>query len=66
MGGQEATADILVRDPQARVIATSGYSTDPIMAHFKQSGFSGRIVKPFQLEDVRKELSRVMGGIEKG
>ena len=66
MGGKEATACILSRDPHAKVIATSGYSTDPIMAHFEQYRFSGRIIKPFQLEDVRKELSRVLTMSVKG
>ena len=66
MGGKEATEGILFRDPQARVIAASGYSTDPIMAHYEQYRFSGRITKPFQLEDLRRELGRVLTMSVKG
>lgn len=60
MGGQEATKEILAIDPDARVIATSGYSTDPIMARFLDYGFCGRISKPFRLDDVKREVSRVL------
>lgn len=60
MGGKEACNLILSRDAQARVIATSGYSTDPIMAHYERYGFAGRIVKPFQLEEVEREVVRVL------
>lgn len=60
MGGVEAGRRILAYDPQARLIAASGYSTDPVMSQYEKYGFSGRILKPFQLDDVKKELARVM------
>ena len=56
MGGKEAVKGILDANPKAKVIVSSGYSNDPIMANFKDYGFSAAIVKPFQL----KELSRVV------
>lgn len=60
MGGKEAVQEILDLDPEAKVIVSSGYSTDPVMANYAKYGFKGRIVKPFQLEDLKKELARVM------
>ncbi len=60
MGGKEAVQEILIIDPTARVIASSGYSTDPIMAKYQQYGFKGRISKPFQLADLQWEVSRVL------
>ncbi|MCK4501830.1 MAG: cache domain-containing protein, partial [Desulfuromonadales bacterium] len=60
MGGEEATKEILAIDPDAKIIASSGYSTDPIMARFLDYGFSGRIVKPFRLDDVKREMYRVL------
>jgi len=60
MNGKEACDLIRSRDPQAKVIAASGYSTDPIMAHYERYGFSGRIVKPFQFEGVEREVVRVL------
>lgn len=59
MGGKEAVQEILALDSKAQVIATSGYSMDPIMAHFEDYGFKGRIAKPFKIADVHCEIMRV-------
>jgi len=60
MGGKEAVEEILNIDPAAKVIASSGYSTDPIMAKYQEYGFKGRISKPFRLADLQDEISRVL------
>ena len=39
MGGKEAAQHILAMDPQAKMIVSSGYSNDPIMAHPEEYGF---------------------------
>ncbi len=52
MGGKEAVKDILKYDPDAVVIVSSGYSSDPVMAEFEQYGFKGRIKKPYNLEEL--------------
>ena len=61
MGGKEATRQLLDFDPGARVIVSSGYSTDPVMAEFRDLGFQGVLRKPYQLEDLGSLLSRVLG-----
>ncbi len=60
IGGKETVKKLLAIDPEARVIVSSGYSTDPVMANYSDYGFKGRLVKPFRVTDLRKELSRVM------
>jgi len=60
MGGKEAIQKLLEIAPEAKVIVFSGYSSDPIMANYQQYGFKGKIEKPFQMEELKKELSRVM------
>jgi len=67
IGGKEAIDMLLDIDPGARVIVSSGYSTDPIMANYGDYGFKGRLVKPFLIEDLKRELARVMqeGGSER-
>jgi len=60
MGGKETIKKILEINPKAKVIVSSGYSTDSIMANYSEYGFKGRIIKPFQLKDLEKELSRIM------
>ncbi|MBD3178694.1 MAG: PAS domain S-box protein, partial [Candidatus Latescibacteria bacterium] len=59
MGGRELTEQILEVDPDARIIVTSGYSTDPVLANYREYGFSGRLVKPFQTRDLMVEIERV-------
>ena len=59
-GGKDAVRDILALSPEAKVVAISGYSTDPIMAHYQEYGFSGRLTKPFQLNELRTEISRIL------
>ena len=56
MGGKEAVAEILKKDPAARVIVSSGYSEDPIMSDFEKYGFCDVIAKPYRVEDLSEKL----------
>ncbi|MFH2058188.1 MAG: PAS domain S-box protein [Pseudomonadota bacterium] len=58
MGGKEATQAIIDIDPKAKVIVSSGYSTDPIMMDYKAYGFSAAIEKPYQFEELSKIISQ--------
>lgn len=60
MGGREAMARIRAFDPEARAIVSSGYSNDPVMADYADYGFSGRVTKPYQLEELIKVLQQVL------
>ncbi len=60
MGGKEAIKKLLQIDPQVKAIVSSGYSNDPIMAEFRQHGFSGVVTKPFRLKDLSEEVARVL------
>ncbi|MCK4837660.1 MAG: HAMP domain-containing protein [Desulfobulbaceae bacterium] len=59
MGGEEAVREILKIDSTAKVIVSSGYSNDPIMANFKDYGFCAAIVKPFLLQELSKVISKL-------
>jgi PAS domain S-box-containing protein len=61
MGGKEAVQGIIAIDSDAKVIVSSGYSNDPIMANCKDYGFCAAIVKPFQLQDLSKVIGGLMG-----
>jgi len=56
MGGQEAVVEILAVDPDAKVLVSSGYSTDPIMTNYSDYGFAGVINKPFDLASIKETL----------
>ena len=60
MGGREATQKLLEIDPAARIIVSSGYSNDPIMAHFREYGFRGVVAKPYHLGDLAETLHRII------
>ncbi|MFH1148431.1 MAG: ATP-binding protein, partial [Pseudomonadota bacterium] len=60
MGGKEAVKKLLEIDPEARVIVSSGYSSDPIMSDFARYGFVGVIAKPYRIEDLSAVLYRTM------
>ncbi|WP_457575907.1 response regulator [Desulfomarina sp.] len=54
MGGKEAVGEILAIDRHAKVLVSSGYSTDPVMMNFDEYGFVGAVPKPFDLMTIRK------------
>ncbi len=60
MGGLEATRRILEIDPDARIIVSSGYSTDPVMTNFTTYGYKGRVEKPYRLEILQKVVEQVL------
>lgn len=59
-GGKEAIARLLAIDPDARVIASSGYATDPIMSDYKKYGFSAAVPKPYSAQAIEKALHDVL------
>jgi CheY-like chemotaxis protein len=52
MGGRDTLTAIRKINTECVVIATSGYSKDPIMSNPSDFGFSGSLVKPFHKEDL--------------
>ena len=51
---------ILEIDPEAVLVVSSGYSSDPVMANFREFGFSGAVPKPFAAEELGRELNRLI------
>ncbi|HIJ90989.1 MAG: PAS domain-containing protein [Desulfobulbaceae bacterium] len=61
MGGEDAVKELLKINPEAKVIVSSGYSNDKIMANYKQYGFCAALVKPYQIKDLMKVMGEVLG-----
>lgn len=57
LGGKDAAQEILRIDPDARLIVSSGYSDDPVMADHKQYGFQALLPKPYIISDLAKVLT---------
>lgn len=62
MGGHEAAQRLRQLDPDVRLVVSSGYSNDPIMADCGSYGFVGSIAKPYQLEELEETVRRAIAG----
>jgi hypothetical protein len=60
MGGQEAAGALLALDPGARLIVSSGYCNDPVMAEPDRYGFQGVIAKPYTIGSLGALLRQVL------
>lgn len=61
MGGKDALVRVKEIDPELRVIVSSGYSNDPVMANYREYGFDAVMVKPYRFEDMNRVISGLMG-----
>jgi CheY-like chemotaxis protein len=59
MGGKETLQRLLELDKGVRVIASSGYSEDPVISSPREFGFAVSIRKPYRTQELREALKRV-------
>jgi PAS domain S-box-containing protein len=59
-GGKEALQELLTIDPKVKAMVSSGYSTDPVMAHYEEYGFIDVITKPYKSTEVGKKIHRIL------
>lgn len=62
MGGAKAVREVLALHPAAKVIVSSGYSEDPVMAEYRRYGFCGAIAKPYQLQELDETIRIALSG----
>ncbi|MBI5639385.1 MAG: PAS domain S-box protein [Nitrospirae bacterium] len=60
MGGAEAVKKLIEIDPEVKAIVSSGYSSDAIMANYKQYGFAGVLAKPYKRKDLGEALQNII------
>ena len=60
MGGKETMKELLSIDPTVKGIVSSGYNNDPILAHFREYGFSGMVSKPYTVREVQETLQKLV------
>lgn len=56
MGGKEAVGRLKSVYPNVKVIASSGYSDDPVMSDYRRHGFSSVLAKPYTAEELAESL----------
>ena len=59
MGGKETMKRLLEIDSEVVGIVSSGYCNDPILAHYREYGFSGVVAKPYNMEELGKALQEL-------
>ncbi|MBN1348215.1 response regulator [candidate division KSB1 bacterium] len=64
MGGKESGEKLRKLDKNVKIVVSSGYSANPIMANFKEYGFCDVITKPYRLEELSQVVASAMN-IEK-
>ncbi|MBN2071632.1 MAG: cache domain-containing protein [Candidatus Krumholzibacteriota bacterium] len=60
VGGKDAIREILKINPEAKVIVSSGYANDPVMANYSEYGFRGIVAKPYKKKKLLEVLSHVL------
>jgi len=60
LGGKETLAILRELDPAVKVIVSSGYSNDPVMADFTVYGFKGILPKPYTAQELLYAVSCVV------
>ncbi|HEY5673594.1 MAG TPA: ATP-binding protein [Malonomonas sp.] len=57
IGGLETAKRLLELDPEARILISSGYAEDPVMANYAEYGIKGVIPKPYDFNRLSKAVA---------
>lgn len=57
MGGAQTLRAFQEIDPNVRVVVSSGYSNDRVMARFEEHGFRGVVRKPYAMDQMAQALT---------
>ncbi|MBN1647569.1 MAG: PAS domain S-box protein, partial [Spirochaetales bacterium] len=52
MGGKETLVKLKEIDPEVKAIVSSGYSVDPVLSSYREYGFCGMAIKPYDLSEL--------------
>jgi CheY-like chemotaxis protein len=56
MGGRETIERLRSYDPGVKAVVSSGYANDPVVQDFASCGFSGRLTKPYRINEMKALL----------
>lgn len=60
LGGKDTISLLKSYDPAVKAIVSSGYSHDPVVENYLQYGFSGRLSKPYKINNLKAILEQLM------
>ena len=59
MGGEEAIGLLKAFDPEVNAVVSTGFSNDPVVLDFASYGFSGKLTKPYKINDMKNVLEQL-------
>jgi CheY-like chemotaxis protein len=60
MGGKETIGLLKAFDPEVKAVVSSGYAQDPAVQVFSRFGFSGKLTKPYKINDLKNILETLI------
>ena len=60
IGGKEAIGLLKAFDPDVNAVVSTGFSNDPVVLDFASYGFSGKLTKPYKINDMKKVLEQLI------
>ncbi len=61
MGGCEAMVLLRAMDPNVKAVVSSGYSSDPVLANYRDYGFCGVVSKPYEAMKFSRAIGEALG-----
>ncbi len=58
-GGIDTAKQLIAMDPDVKLIVSSGYSNDPVMANYQEYGFKAALAKPFDISTLKRTMAAV-------
>jgi len=59
-GGKETVSSLKRIAPAVKAVVSSGYANDLVMTQFTEFGFSGKLAKPYTMEDLGRVIKSVL------
>lgn len=59
-GGKETVSRLKRIDPSVKAVVSSGYANDAVMTEYTEFGFSGKLAKPYTMEDLGRVIKSVL------
>ena len=59
-GGREVIEKLRTHDSEVIAIVSSGYYNDPVLANYREYGFSGMVPKPYKVQELLQVIQQAM------
>jgi len=60
LGGKETIEHLRNFDPAVKAVVSTGYTNDPVVQDFSHYGFSERLTKPYNINEMKNLLEKVI------